>query len=82
MLWAVKEAVYKAANRGEPFRPRRVEVLPLAPGGYACSYLGQAVGEGCRIRTMYLDRYVAAVVTMPAFSGVACEPSQAGVRDD
>jgi phosphopantetheinyl transferase len=82
VLWAVKEAVYKAANEGEPFKPRRVEVLPGASGGYACAYLGEAVGAGCRIRTMPFDRYVAAVVTMPAFRGAVGEPTPAGVSHD
>jgi phosphopantetheinyl transferase len=75
VLWAIKEAVYKAANEGEPFKPRRVEVLPGASGDYACAYLGEAVGACCRIRTMPLDPYMAAFVTMPAFRGVVREPT-------
>lgn len=27
-LWALKEAVYKSINHGEPFRPRQIEILP------------------------------------------------------
>lgn len=27
-IWALKEAVYKATNCGEPFRPRQIEILP------------------------------------------------------
>jgi len=36
--WAIKEAVYKAVNNGEPFVPRRVEVRKEAHGIYACRY--------------------------------------------
>lgn len=37
MAWAIKEAAYKAANRGEPFRPRAFEVLPASDGGFTCA---------------------------------------------
>lgn len=33
-LWAVKEAVYKAVNRGESFTPSRIEVRPQPAGAY------------------------------------------------
>jgi phosphopantetheinyl transferase len=32
VAWGVKEAVYKATNRGEPFRPQSIEVF-LTPNG-------------------------------------------------
>ncbi len=35
-LWAVKEAVYKAAGNGRPFAPRAIEVLPNPVGGFEC----------------------------------------------
>ncbi|QDV30590.1 4'-phosphopantetheinyl transferase superfamily protein [Planctopirus ephydatiae] len=28
IIWALKEAVYKSINHGEPFRPRQIEILP------------------------------------------------------
>jgi phosphopantetheinyl transferase len=34
--WGVKEAVYKAANRGEAFRPQSMEVFPSADGSFVC----------------------------------------------
>ncbi len=41
-VWAIKEAVYKAVNRGESFAPRRIEVLPDAsPGGFRASIVGR-----------------------------------------
>lgn len=36
VAWAIKEAAYKAANQGEPFRPQAFEVLPAPGGGFAC----------------------------------------------
>jgi 4'-phosphopantetheinyl transferase EntD len=36
-LWAVKEAVYKATNRGEPFVPARIEVGRHVSGRYTWS---------------------------------------------
>jgi phosphopantetheinyl transferase len=33
-LWAIKEAVYKAAGAGRPFAPRAIEVLPQQPCGF------------------------------------------------
>jgi phosphopantetheinyl transferase len=42
VAWAVKEAAYKAINRGEAFRPWAFEVLPRPGGGFSC-LLG-----GCR----------------------------------
>jgi phosphopantetheinyl transferase len=33
-LWAIKEAVYKAAGGGRPFTPQTIEVLPHPPGGF------------------------------------------------
>jgi len=40
LLWAAKEAVYKAVNHGEPFYPRQIEILPDTTHGLQCT--GQA----------------------------------------
>ena len=40
-VWAVKEAVYKAINRGEPFRPQSMEVLTDPDQGFVCRPAGQ-----------------------------------------
>jgi phosphopantetheinyl transferase len=37
LLWAAKEAVYKAINRGERFYPRQIEILPDATHGLQCT---------------------------------------------
>jgi len=40
-LWAAKEAVYKAASRGESFAPRRIEILPDPVRGLICAQYHQ-----------------------------------------
>ncbi len=44
VAWAIKEAAYKATNRGEAFRPRTFEVLPVPSGGFACLLRGRQPG--------------------------------------
>jgi phosphopantetheinyl transferase len=44
VAWAIKEAAYKASNRGEAFRPRTFEVLPDPSGGFACVLGGRQPG--------------------------------------
>ena len=39
--WAVKEAVYKAINCGEPFRPQSMEVLTEGRRGFVCRPAGR-----------------------------------------
>jgi phosphopantetheinyl transferase len=40
VLWAIKEAAYKATNRGEPFAPRAIEVQPGPPDGVLQAVVG------------------------------------------
>lgn len=35
-IWSIKESVYKATNRGEPFRPLEMNVSMNSNGVYAC----------------------------------------------
>ncbi len=44
VAWAIKEAAYKATNRGEAFCPRTFEVLPDPGGGFACALRGRQPG--------------------------------------
>jgi phosphopantetheinyl transferase len=37
LLWAAKEAVYKAVNQGERFYPRQIEILPDTTHGLQCT---------------------------------------------
>lgn len=63
VLWALKEAVYKACNQGEPWRPQQIEVLPSGDR-FHCSYRGKSLCSlGIEVRS--LDRHIAAVVCVP-----------------
>ncbi len=72
-LWAVKEAFYKAVNRGERFAPERIEVHVDPLGGYAVPWYGSRSRGPCRVRVAAGSTDVAAVVTVA---------SQAGRADD
>jgi len=52
-IWAIKEAVYKAVNRGEAFRPRSVEVLPAGQDG---RILATYPGRGGRVQDPHVWR--------------------------
>ena len=74
--WAVKEAVYKAANCGEQFQPRRLEVFPGPAGGYVCRAPGAAHGRLYRVcawRTPQAETAVLAVAgeSFPSLAGGA-----------
>jgi phosphopantetheinyl transferase len=43
MLWAAKEAVYKAANAGQSWNPREVSLTPIGSAGFECSYRGRVL---------------------------------------
>ncbi len=61
-VWAVKEAVYKAVNEGEPFSPLSVNVIQGARGQYFCTYRNRDMTSICRIRISEMDSHLAAVV--------------------
>ncbi|MFQ5731096.1 MAG: 4'-phosphopantetheinyl transferase family protein [Planctomycetaceae bacterium] len=56
VLWAIKESVYKAANAGEPFAPKSIEVDLTGP---RCRYRGRDFGDDCRIHVNDVDGHVA-----------------------
>lgn len=62
VLWGIKEAVYKAANTGEPFAPKSIEVV-MSGGDFRCTYRGRDFGDDCRIRVSEVDGHVAVFVT-------------------
>jgi 4'-phosphopantetheinyl transferase EntD len=65
-IWAAKEALYKACNRGESFDPRRFEVLPSG----TCKYGGRAL-EGCELRSWRVENHVAVLATVRIETSVA-----------
>jgi len=68
-LWAVKEALYKATNRGEPFVPVQIEVAPYPVGGFTWSRAGIPCGWNDSIRVCRLSQTI--VVTVSVCSEVA-----------
>ena len=63
--WAIKEAAYKACNRGEPFAPGSIEVWCREDGGLGCRYRDRTLGEASLVQTWHVDRQVAALVICP-----------------
>ncbi len=61
-IWAMKEAVYKACNRGEAFTPRSIEIH-LAADGTTVRYHGRNLRNRCRVRVWRWGDEVAAVAT-------------------
>lgn len=65
-VWAAKEALYKACNRGEGFDPRAVEILPHT----RATYRGRSL-RGLQMRSRLVDGHIAvmaAISTNPASS--------------
>ncbi len=50
-IWAAKEAAYKALQRGEPFRPFRLEVTPTSPASCFCTYDAPWRPEPVKVKT-------------------------------
>jgi len=63
-IWGIKEAVYKAANRGESWEPRQVEVRPTAAGCFKCSYRGLPLLP-LFLNVRVLDGHALAVACLP-----------------
>jgi phosphopantetheinyl transferase len=49
IIWAIKEAVYKALNRGEAFEPRRIEVISLGPGAAVGVIHHRSGSDACQL---------------------------------
>jgi 4'-phosphopantetheinyl transferase EntD len=65
-LWAIKEAMYKAANRGESFAPARIEVSPNLQGGYTCLWKGREPKKTPAVRVQAGDGEITALVALCA----------------
>jgi phosphopantetheinyl transferase len=63
-LWTIKEAVYKAANTGQSWSPRDVQVHPRGAGGFECSYRGRSLDD-LSIELGHFDNHLAAVAVLP-----------------
>jgi len=65
-VWAMKEAVYKACNRGEPFAPRRVEIVCRAEGT-TVRFGGHDLSDRCYVRAWRSGEEIIAMATYQRF---------------
>jgi phosphopantetheinyl transferase len=63
VLWAVKEAVYKAINKGQSWNPRHIEVRRQGRSEFECSYRGRRL-SGLSISLDQFDGQTAAVACL------------------
>lgn len=63
-IWAVKQAFFKATNRGETFSPRRYEVRLDSGGYFHCHSVGRSHANVCHIAVTPCDGHVAALVVV------------------
>lgn len=62
--WALKEAVYKALNDGEAFRPQAVEVHRDSAGREVATYRGTQLRSPAELRVFRLDGQTAVVAAV------------------
>lgn len=69
-IWAMKEAIYKAACFDEGFSPLRIEAIPcqsrraIETTEWQCRFFGRPIGR-IAIKTWKLEGHVAAIVVLP-----------------
>jgi phosphopantetheinyl transferase len=80
--WAIKEAVYKAANIGDSFAPQTIEVERRPGGRWGCIYRGIDLSEICDIEAWTVDRQAAAACLLrrPAAAPQNGRPKTEGIR--
>lgn len=59
VLWAAKEAAYKASGDGRPFVPREFEIAPDESGWLTCRVSGRDLARTCRIHWWRVDGQIA-----------------------
>ena len=65
-LWCIKEAVYKACNRGERFAPRQIEVHVDSDQRIRIQYRGTWLHKNMAVRNWTVNRHTAVLVTYAA----------------
>ncbi len=64
--WGLKEAIYKATNRGEHFVPHRIEILPNGKSRYQCFVNNQLV-QGLQLDIKERDSHLMIAAGVPCF---------------
>jgi len=65
-LWAVKEAIYKSANCGEPFVPGEIEVQPLEDARFRWSCRGRSSSQGDMVHASRQGDWIVALALLSA----------------
>ena len=76
-LWARKEAIYKACQRGEGFQPAAIEVVPARPPVYSSREL---TAELLCLQSWRVDGHVAALVVATPRPALAQQHSRVHTR--
>jgi phosphopantetheinyl transferase (holo-ACP synthase) len=63
-LWAIKEAVFKAAGDGRGWNPREIEIIPQGTSGFEGTLRGRKLG-GLQIELEAHDDQVVAIAFVP-----------------
>ena len=63
VVWAAKEAIYKAANQGQSWNPRHLEVRRHGRWGFECSYRGRPL-QGLSVSLHEFDGQTAAIASL------------------
>lgn len=63
IIWGVKEAVYKAVDRGESFAPKSLEAVQLSDDEWTCRYR-DLDSPDCRIHITDPDGHIAILAVM------------------
>ncbi|HEX3727052.1 MAG TPA: 4'-phosphopantetheinyl transferase superfamily protein [Pirellulales bacterium] len=64
LVWALKEAIYKAANAGQSWNPRQIEIRPRDLQNFDASYRGLPLVE-LNIEFLSCEGQVATIVSLP-----------------
>jgi phosphopantetheinyl transferase (holo-ACP synthase) len=64
LVWAAKEATYKAINNGEPLVPEEIEIIRTEDGTLTCGYRGELLGKRCSLKSRNYAGNAVALATM------------------
>lgn len=64
VIWSIKESVYKASNRGAPFKPLQLNVCRSASGQYECDGRALTAGTKCSITVDTWNDHILTVATV------------------
>ncbi len=78
ILWALKEAVFKAGNGGQAWSPRGIEIVPRKPSEYEVTLFGHRL-ELQSVDLRAIDDQLAATVCLPREPSSCVELSDASV---